>query len=136
VAADTRAVKHRCAHADQRTFADRAAVDDGMVADGATGANRDGEAEVIVDHHAFLDIGALPKHDWFVVTPQDRSEPDATIEADAAIADHGRRRRHPITIGCGSCRLDPPKSVKWHFRPPACPAPPRQRLHPDSLTAS
>ena len=83
--ADARAVEHDRAHADQRLGADRAAMQDDVVADHAIRPDGHRETQVGVQRRIVLDLRALAEFDPLVVAAQHRAEPDAAIGLAAAL---------------------------------------------------
>src|SRR3546814_6548516 len=70
---DLSPVEHGRAHPDQHAIADRAAVQDRVMADRAIHPQRQRKAGVRMEHRPFLDIGAVADDDRGIVRP-DRSE--------------------------------------------------------------
>ncbi len=94
-APDPRAIEHDRAHADQRPFADRAAVQDRVMADRALFADRERRSYVGVQRAGFLNVGARADVDRFIVAAQDCAEPNSDVEPKHDIADHAGVRRDP-----------------------------------------
>src|SRR5690606_16996616 len=93
--ADHRAVEHSGSHPDEHVVADRAAVQDRVVAHRHPAADGQGEAGIGVQHAAVLDVGARPDGDLLQVAAQDRAVPDAHLRGQAHPADHRGVRRQP-----------------------------------------
>jgi hypothetical protein len=100
VRTDPRVVEDDRAHADQAVRADRAAMEDGTVADGAAPPDRQRRSHVGVEHGVLLDVGPLTNVDQLVVSAQHGPEPDADIAAEPHPADHMRVGRDP-EFACG-----------------------------------
>ena len=77
--APTRVIEHGRSHPDQGVVADRAAMQDRVVAYGASGPDAERRPTVRVEKRRFLDIGRLADVDQLVVAAKDRSEPDTHI---------------------------------------------------------
>ena len=106
----------------RRVLADRAAVQDGVVADGAAGADRQRRAHVGVQQCAFLDVGPLPDIDELVVAAQDSAEPDAHIDAEAHTADHMGVRSDPVPSLAGTFGSNVVEAVDAACVPSSIPA--------------
>ena len=75
--------------------ADRAAVQDGMMADRHVLADRQRRAGIGMEHRGFLDIAARADDDRGVVRADHGAEPDAGVIAEPCVADHVCARRDP-----------------------------------------
>ena len=75
--ADHRTVEDPCAHADQRFVLDRAAVEDGLMADRDSRAERQWRSRIAMADRSVLEVGLIAKNDRRVVGPDNRAEPDA-----------------------------------------------------------
>ena len=105
-------------HADQRIVADRAAMQHGLVADGAVCADGQRRAHVGVQHAAILHVGVLAHRDQFIVAAQHRAEPDAGISRQPHLADDARHRaqssRRPPPAVRERCR----RAHRWSWESP------------------
>src|SRR5690606_7642174 len=72
------------------------------------------KAQVVVDHHAFLDVGAGTEHDRLVVAAQHGAEPDTDILADMDIADDRRVGCDPVAVRSGELRFELAEGIKGH----------------------
>jgi len=97
VIADARPVEHDRPHPDQAVGADRAAVQDDVVADDAVRSDGHGKTGIGMQRRIILDLGPRAELDPFVIAAQDRTKPDAGIGFQPYLPDEGRRRRYPIT---------------------------------------
>ena len=76
------------------SFADRAAVQNDIMADGAVGADHERKAHVGVEDAVVLNIGARADGDPFIVAAQHAAEPDIGVFLQLDAADELRARRH------------------------------------------
>ena len=79
--------------------ADRAAMQDGVVADGAVLADPQRKAHVGVQRAEFLNVRARADDDRFVVAAQNRAEPDGGVGAEPDVAYEARVGRNPVAVG-------------------------------------
>src|SRR5262249_46193487 len=91
--------EHDRAHPDQAVGADRAAMEDDIVADHAVRPDRQRKAWIGVQSGIVLDLRALPELDPFVVTTQHRAEPDTGIAFEPYFADERGGGRDPVLAG-------------------------------------
>ena len=76
--------------ADQAAFADGAAVQHGMVADGDIATDREWRSGIGVQRRAILDVAALADRDQLRVAPNHDIEPDACVVRDDHRSDDRR----------------------------------------------
>src|SRR5690606_31731604 len=81
--------------------ANRATMQDRTVPDCAASAHRQGKTDIRMHDSVFLHVRIVADRDRFIVTAQNRAEPDADIAPDVDIADHHGVRRHPTRVGFG-----------------------------------
>ena len=91
VAADDRSIQDHRLNPDQRTFADRAAVQHRLVPDRHVFGNRQRKARVRMQDRAFLDVAARADRNRLVVAANRRAEPHARVLLEHDLADDGRR---------------------------------------------
>lgn len=87
---DDRTVQDHSLDADQAAFADRAAVQHGLVADRDVGCNGERTAGIGMQYAGILHIAAGADCDGFIVTAQRGARPDAYFTAQRDGSDDGR----------------------------------------------
>src|SRR6516162_9704533 len=112
--ADPRAVQHDRAHADQRAILDRAAMQDGIVANSAVLSDRERKAGIGVAGRAVLHIRAFADLDPLIVAAHHRTEPDAGAWLQAHLADYARGLSDEIVAVGGKVGSLPVEFVDRH----------------------
>src|SRR5262249_44581781 len=105
VGANSGAVEHDGAHADEAVGADAAAVQHDVVADDAVRPDREREPGIGMQGAIVLYLRALAELDPFVVAAQHRAEPDAGVAPEPDTADQRRAVGDPVAPVGGKLRL-------------------------------
>ena len=98
VAPDRAVIEHPRSHPDQRVVANGAAMQHGLMADGAIAPDGERRSHVGMQHAAILDVASFADQDELIVTAQHRAEPDAGIALELHFADDDRIGRNPVFI--------------------------------------
>jgi hypothetical protein len=116
IAADSGAVQKRRAHPNETVFANRAAMQDCVMADGAVLTDGQRKAQVGVQQRSILHVGAGANEYFFDVAAQDGAEPDRHTGFEPHLADDVRARRDPEPAVAWENGRDAIECVNRHFR--------------------
>jgi len=117
IAADFCAVQKRRAHPDEAVFADRAAMQDRVMADCAILTDGQRKAQVGVQQRSILHVGAGANENLLGVAAQNGAEPDRHIGFEPHLADDLRARRDPEPAITWENGLDAIERVNRHSLP-------------------
>ena len=96
ILANHRIVENGGTNPHQGIFANRAAMQHGLMADGAVSCRWSGGAHIRVQHATILNVAAFAQPNQFIVTTQNGVEPDTGIFAETHATDDVRAGGNPI----------------------------------------